>query len=421
MTTTSLEPIIKRQNRAVTCKFCKLGGLEWIATGGTPSNPSQWKLIPYGALDTAEIHTCRSAHTVATPTMAPTDLSPITTAIAEIAARVDAVEARPVATADVDAARVDAVEAEIAAVVPMIDRISDKLDTTLADLTARVDVLDTARPVVIHLPIGGTVNVGRQHNQFANLVAMTQAVQGTGVVYLVGEAGSFKTSAIPALAKALGVDFTIRSVGQLTMETDIFGYHDANGRYVKTMEWDAYVNGKLHGWDEFDAISAQGAVAVNAITSNGEAGFPDGMHHRHANTHFVAMGNTFGRGADAQYIGRSQLDAATLNRFVYLPWDTDWAFLGDLYGLKIDADVPTYAAPGAPRDLTDPDVAGWGAYVKRIHDIVANLQIRAVVGSRAVINGVKLLQAGVNRDLVEYSTIWAHLSAQDAETVKANM
>lgn len=416
-------PIISRRGKAVSCKFCGETGLEWIALSGSARTPSDWHLIPFGESDATNIHTCKSRNTAP----AVTGQSPVVD-LTPVLARIDGLDTRLLAVETVatqptvipDTARIDAIESELDGVKPLVVAISDRIDVDLVAMKARIDDLDKARPIVVSGPsLAKPVNIGRQHAQFANLLTMVQAIRGTGVVYVVGEGGSFKTSAIPHLAKALGVDYTIRSVGRLTSETDLLGWHDANGRYVESHEYVRYTQGGIMAWDEFDNISAEGAVSVNGMTSNGTAGFPNGMATRHPDTHFVAMGNTFGRGADAQYVGRSQLDAATLNRFCYLPWDTDWQLLGDLYGLEIPGDAPSYPAPGKPRTIDE--IADWGQYVKRIHDIVVELRIRALVSSRAVINGRAMLLAGIDRNLVEYSVIWAHMSDQDAATVRARL
>ncbi|MCH7728630.1 MAG: hypothetical protein IH991_19420, partial [Planctomycetes bacterium] len=57
-------------------------------------------------------------------------------------------------------------------------------------------------------------------------------------------------------------------------------------------------------------------VVVNAALANGHLRLPDGTTvDRHADFVCAAAANTFGTGADRQYVGRNQLDAATLDRF----------------------------------------------------------------------------------------------------------
>ena len=51
--------------------------------------------------------------------------------------------------------------------------------------------------------------------------------------------------------------------------------------------------------------------------------FPTGRVYAHENFRVVAAANTFGTGASYEYTGRTQLDAATLDRFapIYIDYD----------------------------------------------------------------------------------------------------
>ena len=52
--------------------------------------------------------------------------------------------------------------------------------------------------------------------------------------------------------------------------------------------------------------------------------FPDGRIERHDSCRVLAAGNTLGQGANAQFVGRMQLDFASMNRFgakIHVPID----------------------------------------------------------------------------------------------------
>jgi cobaltochelatase CobS len=68
--------------------------------------------------------------------------------------------------------------------------------------------------------------------------------------------------------------------------------------------------------DEMDNASPDVLVTLNQALSNGIMAFPDKMVTKHKDFILVAAGNTYGTGATAQYVGRSPIDAATMNRFV---------------------------------------------------------------------------------------------------------
>lgn len=402
--------IQRRGDRKIACKVCGQKDLEWVKTA------LGWRYVPYGTNDFSEtVHAltpggCKKSGVpapVAAAAGPPVDLGPIEEQLAALRLSDRALAAQlAVNSAEIGKVATRAVDFR-------------PIEAEIATLRKLVESVKAAKPIAIQLASGQTVDVGRQHDQFLNLAAMTAAVKDTGVVFLVGEPGSFKTSAVKPLAQALGVTYEVQPVGMQTTKSDLLGFVNGHGDYVESPAHRVYRNGGLLLWDEIDAANAATLTIINGLTANHSAGFPGGMVDRHPDCYFVVAGNTFGRGADAQFIGRSQLDAATLNRFCYLPWNTDWTLVGEIMGLTIQGDQPDYPTPGRPRDLAE--FADWGEYCKRIHNIVTACNIRAVVSSRSVLNGAKMLAAGIDRGLVEYSTIWAHMSAQDAATVKANL
>lgn len=436
------------------CANCGCPALEWVATSGNPNVKSSlggWRVIPFGTTDfSGSVHALtfgqcgkvsdtsvrgteirnRMTNNGATNTApielggvsAPSvDLSGIQAELDDMRKRIDNLPTSNGSTVDV--ARIEALEKQHSALAPMIDAIGTKIDERLADWQTKVDNLNSARPIQIVSPNLPTVDVGRQHMMFANLLVTANAVKGSGVPMMVGPAGSMKSSAIAPIAKAMGLRFLPFVCGQSHDETDFLGYTDANGRFVDKWGFaDFYENGGIIFLDEVGNLSANGATSLNGLISNDVATFASGkVIKRSPNCIFIAADNTFGRGADAMYIGRSQLDAATLNRMVYLPWETDWSLVGDLYGLTIKGDKPDYAQPGKPRTITDKDCAEWGEFIKSLFEIVAAKKIAAAIGTRQVINGLKMLLAGIDRKLVEYAVIWAHMDDADAAIVRANM
>lgn len=290
-----------------------------------------------------------------------------------------------------------------------------------ADIQQRFDVLQQARPISITVPGKATVDVGRQHVMFQNVLAALMAVRGTGVPFLIGEPGSFKTAVVFGLAKAMGLNAEVQPVGQQTSKSDLIGYNSASGAYVDSAIARVYRNGGICLIDEIDAANSNVLTIINSVLANDHAGFPDGMFPRHPDCHFIVAGNTFGRGADVQFVGRAQLDQATLNRFVYIPFDTDWDLVSHITGVPIKAEASKYPAPGTARPLTDPLIQQWGQFVKDVHDVIEREGIRAAVGSRAAMNGVKMLAAGMDYEFVKYSTVIAHLNADQWDTVQAHL
>lgn len=64
-----------------------------------------------------------------------------------------------------------------------------------------------------------------------------------------------------------------------------------------------------------DASAPEVLIHLNAALANGYFDFPNGKVYAHEDFRVVGAGNTTGQGADAQYTGRTQLDASSLDRF----------------------------------------------------------------------------------------------------------
>lgn len=227
------------------------------------------------------------------------------------------------------------------------------------------------------------IPVGAAHYKFETLLTILEQRINT---MMVGPAGSGKTTAAEKAAEALGLEFGAISVGPQTSKVDFLGYMDANGKYVSTNFRKAYETGGVFIIDEIDAGNAGVMTIINAATSNGVVGFPDGMIPRHRDFICVAAANTFGRGADRQYVGRQQMDAATLNRFVVLEWDYD-----EVLEIHLSGDEK------------------WARQVQKYRKACETLKIRHVISPRASINGAKLLNAGLPKDEVINMVVWQGL------------
>lgn len=156
------------------------------------------------------------------------------------------------------------------------------------------------------------------HERFEDIAAMI----GSGIpVFLVGEAGSGKNYLCKTIAEALGLEFYFSNA--VTNEYKITGFIDANGKYHETQFYKAFVEGGLFFFDEIDASVPEVLVLLNAAIENGYFNFPTGKYNVHPNFRIIAAGNTFGQGATLQYVGRYQLDAASLDRFAVVEMTYD--------------------------------------------------------------------------------------------------
>lgn len=213
-----------------------------------------------------------------------------------------------------------------------------------------------------------------------------KAVANDVPVMLVGPAGSGKTTLCEQVAEALDLRFYF--TGAVASEYKLSGFVDAQGRIVSTAFREAYKNGGLFLFDEVDASMPQAIMAFNAALANGHCDFPGDIEptKRHPEFRVVAAANTFGRGADRQYVGRNQLDAASLDRFAVIELDYDETMETALAGNK-----------------------QWSKRIQRIRKEIQKQQIRHIVSPRASIMGAKLLAAGFSTDEALEATVWKGL------------
>jgi len=263
-------------------------------------------------------------------------------------------------------------------------------------IAAAVAAVEQHRPIRIEIKQGAQIRTlpdGHRHPVFGDVLAALSVREN---VYLVGPAGSGKTTIASQAADALELPFY--STGAVGMAYQLQGFINAEGRYMETDLYRAYVGGGVFLFDEIDASSAQALLAFNAIAANDLAAFPCGTVKRHADFVIIAAANTWGSGADAQYVGRAQLDAATLDRFAFISMDYD-----ERLELAISSNDE------------------WTRYVQAFRRITRQLKIRAVVSPRASIKGGKLLSAGLSWNRVEEMLLIRGLSANEVEQVRAQL
>lgn len=250
----------------------------------------------------------------------------------------------------------------------------------LKSLEVEINDLKLRKPLDLIVTLSDTskVDLGLQHFQLPSLITILSTKLN---VYLVGPAGSGKTHAAVQCAEALGIDFYF--TGAVASEFKLTGFIDANGKIVNTEFRKAYEFGGLFLFDEIDGSYPQAVLAFNAALSNDYMDFPDKRVERHENFYCIAAANTYGQGADRQYVGRNQLDAASLDRFVFLDWGYDVNLERTLAGNN-----------------------EWTDYVQKIRRYVFANKIRHIVSPRASIFGAKLLAAKMSREHVESYVLW---------------
>jgi hypothetical protein len=165
----------------------------------------------------------------------------------------------------------------------------------------------------IETPAGVTEITGVVHERFDTVLKLVNA---DIPVFLSGPAGTGKNVICKQVAKALGLEFYFSNA--VTQEYKISGFIDANGKFHETQFYQAFTKGGVFMLDEMDASVPEVLVMLNAAIANRYFDFPTGRVEAHKDFRLIAAGNTFGTGADIEYTGRYQLDAASLDRFALL-------------------------------------------------------------------------------------------------------
>lgn len=161
---------------------------------------------------------------------------------------------------------------------------------------------------------------GVVHEKFDQVLKFVKAGEP---VFLTGPAGSGKNVLCQQVAKALGLNFYFSNA--VTQEYKVTGFTDAMGVFHESQFYKAFKNGGLFMLDEMDASIPEVLIILNAAIANRYFDFPApiGYVKAHENFRVIAAGNTFGIGADYDYVGRNQLDAASLDRFAMIRVEYD--------------------------------------------------------------------------------------------------
>ena len=197
------------------------------------------------------------------------------------------------------------------------ETLKNVFDKILDDYTKTINV-----PVSYNVYINGN-NVGKTsggfyHEKFNQILRQTELDEP---IMLIGPAGSGKNVAIAQVAEALGLKMYYTN--NASNEFKLTGFIDAGGNYRDTEFYKAFKNGGVFFLDEIDNSDPSALIVINSALANGYMAFPHETIDRHPDFRIIAAANTWGKGADLQYVGRNTLDAATLDRFDNIFFDYD--------------------------------------------------------------------------------------------------
>lgn len=271
-------------------------------------------------------------------------------------------------------------------------KVNEKLDNLNTSFEAKIDGLKTElqekiktlecisqdTPLQINI---GTVEMPKKklvHSQFLkvlNILKSQKRIQKN--IMMVGEAGSGKTQLACDIAEALKLKFYPMSVGLQTTKSDLLGFINAHGEYITSPVREAFEKGGVLLLDEFDSTHAGVVTIINSLLANGHCSFPDKIIEKNKDFICLVACNTYGHGANIDYVGRNRLDGATLDRFIVVD-------VG--YDKKLETSLTANKH--------------WHKIIEQIRKNVQKQGIKLIVSPRASMNGADLLDAGFSYDEV---------------------
>lgn len=280
-------------------------------------------------------------------------------------------------------------------VQPITDNIGVRVDNLTIAISDEMEAIkEQIKSVVpniieVHVPNKPVKVVdGLTHYQFPKVLAH---LASGNHVFMVGKAGSGKTSIAEMASEALGIPFSSKSCTSQTTESSLVGFMNATG-YVTTEFRKAFEFGHVFNLDEIDHANPNVLGVLNSALANKQMAFPDGMVTRHDNFIVVASGNTFGTGATAQYVGANPIDAATKDRFAVM---------------EIHYDEAIEDAMVASVGLEKAVATKWLATVRKCRVNVDTHGLKIVVSPRASMIGAKMLKSGAftNMEVLEQAVL----------------
>lgn len=183
----------------------------------------------------------------------------------------------------------------------------------------------------IEISIRGEIKVMESKNRHYAFPKALRILSATGLLALVGPAGSGKTTMAAQIAEALELDFAAYSCTQGMSEGQLTGRLGFDNIYLESAFVRCYEHGGVVILDEFDALSDNVRLVINSAIANGFMSVPNRvespMAKRHEDFYLVIGMNTFGLGSTESYSGRDMIDLATRDRFsmstIYVDYDRD--------------------------------------------------------------------------------------------------
>lgn len=284
-------------------------------------------------------------------------------------------------------------EVDVASI--LIDAAKQYLSSEAAGILTHVEerITDAAlklRPTQITVGERKAIEIkGKVHKCLEPLI---EILQNERQAFLVGPAGSGKTTLASQSAEALNVGFAHISCTAGMSEAHLLGRMIADGNYIGSEFVKLYEEGGVFLFDEVDAADPNTLLIINSALANGYLSLPNRKDApkaiRHKDFFAVCAANTYGNGSN-QYAGRSILDAAFLDRFCMGKLDVD-------YDTELEKEILAHNMVLATK-------------LWKIRSNITNLKLRRILSTRAFVSSAINLSAGkgIPQILERFFTGWS--------------
>lgn len=334
----------------------------YVKATHSPYHPACYSSAQHGAASAENSDTAPEVERSAEPTKAPTTATPAAM-IAEALRQMLAAMPAPM-----DEERVKVIAGDVAVAVARDSE--ERMREAMAQLQGR--------EVKIVVTPQGEVRIDEHtHPVFEKCVKLASAGQS---IMLKGPAGCGKSHLAAQIAKALGKDYGALHCSAGASESQLLGWLLPTGEggrfeYIAAQFARMFAAGNaLFLIDEIDAADPNFLMVLNGALANGHLHVPQNWTRpsvdRGEGFAVMAAANTYGTGADALYVGRNQLDAATLDRFYVVEMD---------YDRKLES------------KLAPADVCAWAW---KLRERTAETKLRRVVSTRTIQRVAAALGAG---------------------------
>lgn len=241
---------------------------------------------------------------------------------------------------------------DLQALVKRLTESSEALSNLNDSLTEQVKELEKRKPapknIILHMPDKKKrILKDKRHPAYEEVITLASMRKN---IFLPGPAGCGKSHLCQQVAKDLKLDFSFINCSVGMSEGHLLGRllpvgEQGQFQYVTAEYVERYEKGGMFCADELDASDPNVLLVINTSISNGYMMLPNRPQsprvERHPDFVFIGCANTYGRGSDRLYVGRNQLDEATLDRFRIgtVPMD---------YNSGENAEEFSYTAPQIP-------------------------------------------------------------------------